>query len=244
MPLKKNGGILTVGFGDGGMPPFAYFLRSGQDLDVGFLKLFLSTKYVDLSNIPQLSPFDEARSVADEEKPEIDTWGTLLVPVLQRRYPPPIEGQTHCPRCGFDALPSTITIRRLHEDNETLRCEIDIIHGNALIEQSRIENHYATLRFDLETAQAEVARLTAILESPDQITDHAQMLSSDVQEEQGAMHELSIKREITRKSEEHVTSPKTSPSAPKTPLLGKSKSLQLWVKKGIKKLIDLHVHGS
>jgi len=43
VPLPKNGGVLTIGYGSGGAPAQTFYLRSGQNLDVGFLKIFLST---------------------------------------------------------------------------------------------------------------------------------------------------------------------------------------------------------
>ncbi|KAG8848339.1 hypothetical protein FRC20_002551, partial [Serendipita sp. 405] len=55
VPAKQ---ALTIGYGDGGVPAFKYYLREGQDLDIGFIKIFLSTEQVDLSHIRQLSPFN------------------------------------------------------------------------------------------------------------------------------------------------------------------------------------------
>lgn len=42
------------------MTPHCYFLRINQNLDIGYLKLFLTTKYVDLAHIEQTSPFEGA----------------------------------------------------------------------------------------------------------------------------------------------------------------------------------------
>ena len=100
VPLKKNGGVLTIGYGSSGAPPFSYFLRDEQDIDVGFLKLFLSSKPVDLSNIPQQSPFDGAtRDGVDPEKDNAETWGTIFLPVIQRRYPAPVLQSSQGPFC-------------------------------------------------------------------------------------------------------------------------------------------------
>ena len=46
-----------MGYGDGGWVPQTFFVREGQKVDVGILKLFLSKKQVDLSHIAQSSPF-------------------------------------------------------------------------------------------------------------------------------------------------------------------------------------------
>jgi hypothetical protein len=64
-------------------------------LDVGFLKLFLTTQYVDFSNIPQLSPLVKNSSLFVKDsrvEPQIQTqsthtWDTIVIPVIQRRAP-------------------------------------------------------------------------------------------------------------------------------------------------------------
>ncbi|EIM89413.1 uncharacterized protein STEHIDRAFT_109599 [Stereum hirsutum FP-91666 SS1] len=58
-PLPANS-TLTPGYGASGTPPHLYFLRLNQDLDIGYIKLFLNTRYVDLSHIEQKSPFEGA----------------------------------------------------------------------------------------------------------------------------------------------------------------------------------------
>ena len=55
-PLKGNG-QLTVGHGNSGWAPHTFFLREGQNVDVGVVKLFLSKKQVNLSHVAQSSPF-------------------------------------------------------------------------------------------------------------------------------------------------------------------------------------------
>ncbi|TFY62831.1 hypothetical protein EVG20_g6557 [Dentipellis fragilis] len=76
---------LTVGFGAGGSVPYSYFLRDGQDVDVGFLKLFLSTEQVDLAHLVQRSPFEEGRGAQEAPKRSTPIWDTILVSVVQRR---------------------------------------------------------------------------------------------------------------------------------------------------------------
>ena len=55
-PLKAKG-HLPIGYGDSGWVPHIFFLREGQSVDVGVLKLFLSRNQVNLSDIAQSSPF-------------------------------------------------------------------------------------------------------------------------------------------------------------------------------------------
>jgi len=93
-PPLPAGGSLTIGYGSGSVAPFTYFLRDGQNVDVGFLKLFLSTEPVDLSHLIQRSPFefDLARSdmAYGEEKSDktMCQWETVLLTIIQRRSSP------------------------------------------------------------------------------------------------------------------------------------------------------------
>ena len=88
LPKKANNvpGSLSIGYGSGGLTPFSYFIRDGQDTDVGFLKLFLTTEPVDYSNVPQTSPFDIRQRGNGKYKPKPRLiWDTILVAVVQRR---------------------------------------------------------------------------------------------------------------------------------------------------------------
>ena len=79
-----------MGFGDSGSVPHTFFLREGQKVDVGILKLYLSRKQVDLSDVAQRSPFESigARSIPpDKVKGPTKLrflWDTVLIPVVQR----------------------------------------------------------------------------------------------------------------------------------------------------------------
>ena len=77
---------MNIGFGEGGTKARQYYVRDGT-FDVGFLKLFVSTKYVDFSDVAQQSPFNEAR--ADKEyKPEgPELWHAIVIPVIQKNGP-------------------------------------------------------------------------------------------------------------------------------------------------------------
>ena len=83
VPLPKNGGALTIGYGTGSAPAQTFYLRTGQNLDIGFLKIFLCTEPVDLSTIAQSSPFEKTRSSGQLTKTKEEAWGTMLIPILQ-----------------------------------------------------------------------------------------------------------------------------------------------------------------
>ena len=90
LPGKKDDapGSLSIGYGSGGSPPFCFYVRDGQDVDVGFLKLFLTTEPVDYSNIPQTTPFDFNHRGGGSYKSKYSLiWDTILVAVVQRRAP-------------------------------------------------------------------------------------------------------------------------------------------------------------
>ena len=90
-PLKGNG-ELCVGYGSGGWKPFSYQLQKGQNLDIGFLKIYLSTRPVDISGIQQHSAFLGEPRTATEWHPEPqDAWDTILIPIIQRRNQSQVE---------------------------------------------------------------------------------------------------------------------------------------------------------
>ena len=80
---------LTVGYGDSGWVPHTFFLREGQSVDVGILKLFLSRTQVNLSHVAQPSPFEVSRASAKAVLPDDKNlplpWDTIEIPVVQRR---------------------------------------------------------------------------------------------------------------------------------------------------------------
>ncbi|KAF8170849.1 caspase domain-containing protein [Mycena galopus ATCC 62051] len=87
LPAK---GSVTIGFGACGAPGWNYFLREGQTVDVGFLKLFISTEYVDYSSILQKSLLDEEpdegldESRAGRREMRSSIWDTLTIPMVQK----------------------------------------------------------------------------------------------------------------------------------------------------------------
>lgn len=92
-PPLRAGDSLNIGYGSGGAPPFQYFLRKGQNIDLGFLKLFLTSTYVDLSSIVQESPFGggggDVRKILEDktvvQMPLHSTWDQVMIAVVQKR---------------------------------------------------------------------------------------------------------------------------------------------------------------
>ncbi|KAG7440921.1 uncharacterized protein BT62DRAFT_909433 [Guyanagaster necrorhizus] len=81
------GGSLTIGYGTSGTVPHTYTLRKGQDVDVGFLKLFFSTECIDLSGIIQKSPFDDDRQSESKPVKRKPVWNSICVTLVQRAGP-------------------------------------------------------------------------------------------------------------------------------------------------------------
>jgi hypothetical protein len=85
-PSLPDKGSITLGYGSGGGAPLDFTLAKGRDVEVGFLKLFLSTDHVDLSDIEQTSPFASARPIGRAELPTMPKlWDSILVSVVIRK---------------------------------------------------------------------------------------------------------------------------------------------------------------
>ncbi|KDR74094.1 hypothetical protein GALMADRAFT_157880 [Galerina marginata CBS 339.88] len=82
-PLKA-GQSLTIGYGAGGGVPYIFDIRGTHAIELGFLKLFLTSQYVDFSTVEQVSPFINARAMTRYHK-ESNFWDTIVVPVIVRR---------------------------------------------------------------------------------------------------------------------------------------------------------------
>ena len=68
------------------MRPYTFFLRKNQSVDIGFLKLYLSTEFVDYSSIAQVSPFQENRGICQPTQlKKRDFWDTLTIMVVQKK---------------------------------------------------------------------------------------------------------------------------------------------------------------
>ena len=83
--LPANG-VLDIGFGDSGTTPRSFYLRENQSVDIGFLKLYISTEYVDFSVIAQRSPFSLDRRMlpGGTRQKERHVWNALTIPMIQR----------------------------------------------------------------------------------------------------------------------------------------------------------------
>lgn len=80
-------GSLTIGYGAGGGQPRQYWLRPGQEIDIGFLKLFVTTQWIDFTNIAQPSPFSDdgrAQSEVKISNKNLALWDSILVTLVQR----------------------------------------------------------------------------------------------------------------------------------------------------------------
>ena len=64
--------------------PLSVSLPTGRKVDVGFLKLFLTTEYVDFSNITQRSPFDKVRGAGAARKKSPQIWDTIMYKIVQK----------------------------------------------------------------------------------------------------------------------------------------------------------------
>ncbi|KAF8875733.1 caspase domain-containing protein [Gymnopilus junonius] len=86
-PPLKAGQSLTIGYGGGGGVPYVFNVRQSQAFEIGFLKLFLATEYLDFSNIGQDSPLEiNSRSMEQFlSKRTSGQWDTILVPFVVRK---------------------------------------------------------------------------------------------------------------------------------------------------------------
>lgn len=93
-PLQPKS-TLTLGYGDSTASPFEFLLRPGEDVDMGFMKLFVATSPADFSSLLQGSPFDlerdqtrESREFKDAPAVSADLWGTKVYTIIQKKVSP------------------------------------------------------------------------------------------------------------------------------------------------------------
>ena len=86
-PSLLPGESITIGYGSEGALPRRYGVRDDRDIEIGIVKLILSTKYVDYSNLKQTSPFSEGRAnrLVSSDDAEPDMWCEKNVILVQRR---------------------------------------------------------------------------------------------------------------------------------------------------------------
>jgi hypothetical protein len=90
-PLKAKES-LTIGYGVGAggtIPPFAFHVSEGRNMEIGFFKLILSTHSVDLQNMVQDVPvFDSTRGMKQFKESVApsppNTWLSINILVIQR----------------------------------------------------------------------------------------------------------------------------------------------------------------
>jgi hypothetical protein len=79
-------GVLTIGYGNGGVVPQAFFLPPGEDTAVAYLKIFASPSRVDLSHVGRSSAFTLSRPMRRMGKSlMMDRWDTLEFPIVQKK---------------------------------------------------------------------------------------------------------------------------------------------------------------
>jgi len=106
-PPLEGKGYLTVGYGDSGSVPHKFFLREGQKVDVGILKLFLSRKQVDLSHVAQSSPFSPLGGRSQATTAQSSSIGGRRSTTLSPPFAP-IGGRTTIPSSPFVSSRSTV----------------------------------------------------------------------------------------------------------------------------------------
>jgi hypothetical protein len=79
-------GELTIGYGDGGAARQGFKI-SDEDLDVevSYLKVFITTRPVDLSYIAQPSPFPAKRESFSWVDAPKDLWDALMMAIVVKR---------------------------------------------------------------------------------------------------------------------------------------------------------------
>jgi hypothetical protein len=90
---------LTLGYGDGGVPPWNFVLEDPEKKDVGFFKLFLTSSSTSFSSIAQSSPFHDEppQRLTDDVHDNMtsrhgrraasrkdDFWGTQIITIMQK----------------------------------------------------------------------------------------------------------------------------------------------------------------
>ncbi|KAJ7207140.1 hypothetical protein GGX14DRAFT_456331 [Mycena pura] len=83
-PSIEKEGELTIGYGSGGARPLSVLMDDSDDVDVSYIKFFITTEYVDLSKIAQSTPFENTRKIV-LESPTRKLFDTLLVTVVTKK---------------------------------------------------------------------------------------------------------------------------------------------------------------
>ncbi|CCO34956.1 hypothetical protein BN14_09067 [Rhizoctonia solani AG-1 IB] len=91
-PILLGNTSLTIGYGPEGQLPFMFEVSEGQNIDVNFFKLFVSTHPANFSSVEQHDPFGGHRCLPPVSKleggfGEDAVWDAFTMVVVQRRYP-------------------------------------------------------------------------------------------------------------------------------------------------------------
>ncbi|KJA22184.1 hypothetical protein HYPSUDRAFT_669447 [Hypholoma sublateritium FD-334 SS-4] len=88
-PLKANQ-TLIIGNGSQGLAPFVVGVRRPRTLETGYLKLFISSTYVDLSDIPHRSLFNPSttRGLVPYVWKQLEIFGSFMIPFVVRPEAP------------------------------------------------------------------------------------------------------------------------------------------------------------
>lgn len=82
--------VLTIGYGDTATEPWTFGLRPGENVDVGFFKVFFTTSPSDFSTLLQDSPFvpspgaSRAGQLNNPPSPAVEFWGTKLATIVHK----------------------------------------------------------------------------------------------------------------------------------------------------------------
>ena len=84
----RKGEALTIGYGIGtgsNVHPFSFFVGEDYTIELGFFKLFLFEKPVNLQNIIQeTSVFNETRGMEHKlPSDSLRNWGSIILKVIQ-----------------------------------------------------------------------------------------------------------------------------------------------------------------
>ena len=92
LPARSS---FTIGYGSGGQSPFSFVVEDDQEIEVGVLKLFVTTVQGEFSTIKHSSPFVVEKgvrgSVTDTDVSQqlasrVD-WDTFEITLIQRKDP-------------------------------------------------------------------------------------------------------------------------------------------------------------
>lgn len=72
----KKSSDFPVGYGSAGVDALEFSLDDGLESDIGFLKLFVSSTYIDMRTLEQLSPLERARKATKKRLSSASVWDT------------------------------------------------------------------------------------------------------------------------------------------------------------------------